>query len=68
MPENPLEWYNDKFCLKCKTKPCERRSQGMYSGIDWNAKLACILSSNIMLEIDRPQVRKLGRKRNVSGN
>lgn len=58
---NPLEWYQRKFCSKCKEHTCETKG-GIYT-VNWNAKLACIQSAKLFLELDRPLFRKITEKR-----
>jgi len=60
MVDNPIEWYEQKYCKKCKTRPCEGRG-GVYS-TNWNAKLFCILSAVLLLELDRQKLKELGKK------
>jgi len=59
--DNPLEWYEKKICSKCKNKACQTSGGGVYR-TDWNAKLACILSAVIMLELDRAGFKQLVRR------
>lgn len=56
--DNPIEWYQEKYCLNCKNKPCQKMGSGTYR-TDWNAKLFCIMSSNIMLNLDRQELKKM---------
>ena len=55
---NPIEWYQTKYCSKCKEKTCEKTGTGVYRA-DWQAKLFCIMSANIMLNLDRPTLKKM---------
>ncbi len=55
---NPLEWYKQKFCDKCKEQSCQHKGGGIYT-TDWNAKLMCVTAANLMLELERPTLRKM---------
>jgi len=58
MVDNPIEWYEQKYCKKCKNKPCQKKGGGVY-GTDWSAKLFCVLTLTAMLEYDRAAVKNL---------
>jgi len=61
-PSNHLEWYTQKYCSKCKNHICEKKGTGVYTTqTDYIGKLACILSANLMVELDRPLSKKLGK-------
>jgi len=55
---NPLLWYFKKYCDNCKEKTCQTSGGGVYTA-NWNAKLMCVEAANVMLELDRPTIRKM---------
>ena len=62
--DNPLEWFKEKFCQKCKNKPCQSKGPVyVTSPPKVEARLLCILALNAMLELNREQVKRLLRKK-----
>lgn len=55
---NPLLWYEDKFCSKCKEKTCQRKGDGIYI-VDSKAKAMCIQAALLMAEMNREELRKI---------
>lgn len=56
--ENPIQWFEKKFCKNCQDKPCQVSGGGVFKE-SWERKLFCILSLNVMLEFDRIEVKRM---------
>jgi hypothetical protein len=62
--DSPLEWYQQKYCSRCKNKKCERKTaSGIYTtNIDWSGKTFCALAALMLLEFDRQALREFGKQ------
>lgn len=56
---NGVEFYENRFCSKCKTKTCQPAG-GMVYATDPSAKVFCALSMLVMLQLDRGLAKKKG--------
>jgi hypothetical protein len=62
-PTNPIEWYQEKYCSKCKNKPCIKKGTGIYTtNIDYSGKTFCALAALLLLNLNRPLLKELGKQ------
>jgi hypothetical protein len=61
--KSPLEWFQEKFCSRCKNKKCEKKSTTIYTTtVDYNGKVFCALAALMLLELDRPALKEFGKQ------
>ena len=55
MITSPLEWFEEKYCIKCKNKKCVKKSTTIYTTTpDYSGKVFCALAFLILLESGGP--------------
>jgi hypothetical protein len=62
--KSPIEWYFEKYCSRCKNRPCEKKTTGgIYTtSVDYSGKVFCALAALMLLELDRPALKEFAKK------
>ena len=63
MIRSPLEWFEERYCSRCKNKKCIKKSTTIYStSTDYSGKVFCALAALMLLELDRTTLKEFTKQ------